>query len=71
MKARLPSPGLDSLVSPSQTVPFPPASTMNPMTNIKNVLKMNDRELEMGLAGTSNSWHKEYKVRSGKVLFFY
>ena len=34
---------------------------MNPITNMRNLNKMNDRELEMGLAGTSQSWHNEYK----------
>jgi hypothetical protein len=32
---------------------------MNPITNLKNLNKMNDRELEMGLAGTKNSWHAQ------------
>jgi len=34
---------------------------MNPITNMKNLNKMNDREIEMGLAGTKQSWHWEYK----------
>lgn len=34
---------------------------MNPKTQTYNQLKMNDRELEMGIAGTKNSWHQEYK----------
>ena len=34
---------------------------MNPITNMKNLNKMNERELEMGLAGTKQSWHYEYK----------
>lgn len=34
---------------------------MNPITNMRNLNKMNDRELEMGLAGTGQSWHNEYK----------
>ena len=25
-------------------------------------MKLNDRELEMGVAGTKNSWHQEFKV---------
>ena len=29
--------------------------------NVKNVNKMNQRELELGLAGTSTSWHAQYK----------
>ncbi len=47
---------------------------MNPITNMKNLNKMNDRELEMGLAGTKNSWHAEvkpkiiYKISMGKTL---
>ena len=32
---------------------------MNPLTNMKNLNKMNDREIEMGYAGTSSSWHNE------------
>jgi RNA-binding motif protein, X-linked 2 len=32
---------------------------MNPITNMKNLNKMNDRELELGLAGTKNSWHEQ------------
>jgi len=35
---------------------------MNPITQTKNLMKINDRELEMGVAGTKNSWHQEYKV---------
>lgn len=34
---------------------------MNPITNMRNLNKMNDRELDMGLAGTNQSWHNEYK----------
>ncbi len=34
---------------------------MNPLTNIKNLNAMNDRELSMGVAGTKNSWHSEYR----------
>ncbi|XP_048746773.2 RNA-binding motif protein, X-linked 2-like [Ostrea edulis] len=33
---------------------------MNPLTNIKNVQKMNERELELGLIG-KKSWHDQYK----------
>ena len=33
---------------------------MNPITNTRNLMKINDRELEMGVAGTKNSWHQEY-----------
>ena len=32
---------------------------MNPITNMKNLNKMNDREIDMGVAGTSKSWHHE------------
>jgi hypothetical protein len=39
-----------------------PESRMNPITQTKNLMKINDRELEMGVAGTKNSWHQEYKV---------
>ena len=35
---------------------------MNPITQTKNLMKINDQELEMGVAGTKNSWHQEYKV---------
>lgn len=34
---------------------------MNPKTQTYNQLKMNERELEMGVSGTKNSWHQEYK----------
>ena len=34
---------------------------MNPLTNMKNLNKMNDREIEMGVAGTSSSWHNEVR----------
>ncbi|CAB4056874.1 RBMX2 [Lepeophtheirus salmonis] len=34
---------------------------MNPVTNAKNLYKMNLRELELGIAGTSGSWHWDYK----------
>ncbi|KAK3730213.1 hypothetical protein RRG08_034959 [Elysia crispata] len=33
---------------------------MNPLTNIKNIQKLNDRELELGIIG-NKSWHDEYK----------
>ena len=36
-------------------------AAMNPITNMKNLQKMNDREVEMGIAGTKQSWHWEYK----------
>ena len=34
---------------------------MNPLTQTINQTKMNERELEMGISGTKNSWHQEYK----------
>jgi len=34
---------------------------MNPLTQTRNQMKLNDRELEMGVAGTKNSWHQEFK----------
>jgi len=34
---------------------------MNPLTQTLNQVKMNEKELEMGLSGTKNSWHQEYK----------
>jgi len=34
---------------------------MNPLTQTINQTKMNERELEMGIAGTKGSWHMEYK----------
>ena len=34
---------------------------MNPLTNVKNLNLMNDRELEMGISGTARSWHHEYR----------
>ncbi|KAI8770620.1 RNA-binding motif protein, X-linked 2-like [Biomphalaria glabrata] len=33
---------------------------MNPLTNIKNLQKINERELELGIIG-KKSWHDEYK----------
>jgi len=34
---------------------------MNPLTQTHNQRKMNERELEMGVSGTKNSWHMEYR----------
>ena len=34
---------------------------MNPKTQTYNQMKMNEKELAMGLAGTKNSWHQEYR----------
>lgn len=35
---------------------------MNPLTNVKNLAKINERELALGIAGnTSKSWHQKYK----------
>ncbi|CAJ0571331.1 unnamed protein product, partial [Mesorhabditis spiculigera] len=35
---------------------------MNPITNIKNQNRLNERELKLGVSGdTSKSWHKTYK----------
>ena len=34
---------------------------MNPITIAKNLKKMTERDLEMGTAGTSASWHNMYK----------
>jgi len=34
---------------------------MNPKTQTYNQLKMNERELAAGVAGTKNSWHQQYK----------
>ncbi|CAG0899503.1 unnamed protein product [Darwinula stevensoni] len=34
---------------------------MNPITNTKNLQKLNERELQMGLSGTNSSWHSDYK----------
>ncbi|CAG0914140.1 unnamed protein product [Notodromas monacha] len=34
---------------------------MNPLTNAKNLQKMNKLELEMGYAGKRGSWHDQYK----------
>ena len=41
---------------------------MNPITNMKNLNKMNEREIEMGVAGTHKSWHNQ--VRSFGILIF-
>ena len=29
--------------------------------NVKNLNKLNERELEMGLAGSGSSWHRKYR----------
>jgi len=34
---------------------------MNPITNMKNLNKMNQFEIDLGVAGTEKSWHNEYK----------
>jgi len=34
---------------------------MNPLTQTHNQRKMNERELELGVSGTKNSWHMEYR----------
>ena len=34
---------------------------MNPITNMKNLNKMNEREIEMGVAGTHKSWHNQVR----------
>ena len=34
---------------------------MNPITNAKNLKKISDKEIEMGISGTSASWHNMYK----------
>ncbi|XP_003743969.1 RNA-binding motif protein, X-linked 2 [Galendromus occidentalis] len=34
---------------------------MNPLTNVRNLQKINDRELQMGLTGHEKSWHSKYK----------
>uniref|UniRef100_A0A915KGH7 RRM domain-containing protein n=1 Tax=Romanomermis culicivorax TaxID=13658 RepID=A0A915KGH7_ROMCU len=35
---------------------------MNPLTNVKNLQKLNERELRMGFAGDdSRSWHQKYR----------
>ena len=34
---------------------------MNPLTQTLNQVKMNEKELAAGVAGTKNSWHYEYK----------
>ncbi|ESO05011.1 hypothetical protein HELRODRAFT_145168, partial [Helobdella robusta] len=31
------------------------------LRNTKNLQKLNQKELELGLSGTSTSWHKDYK----------
>lgn len=34
---------------------------MNPITNIRNQNRLNERELKLGVAGnTSKSWHQKY-----------
>lgn len=34
---------------------------MNPITNAKNLKKLSDKEIDMGIAGSSASWHNMYK----------
>ena len=29
--------------------------------NVKNLTKLNERELELGVAGSKTSWHNQYK----------
>ena len=41
---------------------------MNPLTQTLNQVKINEKELEMGLAGTKNSWHQEYKASAWVFL---
>ena len=41
---------------------------MNPLTQTLNQVKINEKELAMGLAGTKNSWHQEYKASAWVFL---
>jgi len=34
---------------------------MNILTKIRSINELNDRELQMGIAGTSASWHNTYR----------
>ena len=34
---------------------------MNPLTQMKNLKKMNEMELQRGVAGEGKSWHADYK----------
>lgn len=34
---------------------------MNPLTNIKNLNKLNENEIKMGNVGTKTSWHNQYR----------
>ncbi|XP_038051013.1 RNA-binding motif protein, X-linked 2-like isoform X2 [Patiria miniata] len=34
---------------------------MNPLTNVKNINKLNDIEAELGVVGSKTSWHEQYK----------
>ena len=34
---------------------------MNPITNAKNLKKLSDQEIDMGIAGSAASWHNMYK----------
>ncbi|XP_071799068.1 uncharacterized protein [Asterias amurensis] len=34
---------------------------MNPLTNVKNINKLNEIEAELGLTGGKTSWHQQYK----------
>ena len=48
---------------------------MNPITNMKNLNKMNEREIEMGVAGTQKSWHNQVRMRyfryKNTVLYYF
>lgn len=37
------------------------ATKMNPITNMKNLNKLNDNEIRMGNVGTKTSWHNQYR----------
>lgn len=41
---------------------------MNPLANVKNLNKINDREIQLGVVGKSSSWHKQY--RHSAWIFF-
>lgn len=42
---------------------------MNPITNMKNLNKMNEREIEMGVAGTGKSWHNQVPLHLSHKTF--
>ena len=47
-----------SLLSPTCLFYF--FAVSSPLTNVRNTEKLNEKELELGLSGTRQSWHHEF-----------